>query len=73
MKQTRNIDEAALRVKVRARIDFLKESDAAIARLAGVSRPNLSRWLSGQKSFGLESLSRVLAAVGLSLEIGETK
>lgn len=73
MKKTLNIDEPALRAKVRANIERLNVSDAEVARLAQVSRPNLSRWLNGHKSFGLESLTRVLAAVGLSLEIGETK
>lgn len=65
------MDEDELRKRVRERIEKLGVSDSEIGRIAGISKSNLSRWLSGDKSFTIPTLARLLAAVGLSLMVEE--
>lgn len=42
-------------------------SIAALAELAGVWRPNLSRWLSGHRDTSLECAERTMHALGLEV------
>jgi len=65
------IDEAALRVKVAARMEQLKISQTDVAKLSGFSQGKLSAWLGGHKKIRLDSLAKILQAVGLGLLVQE--
>lgn len=66
-------NEPDLRVKVRARIAKLEITVTEVARLAGIHPVSASRWINGHMSLGYAPLGKVLAAVGLSLELREVK
>ena len=68
-----NLDEPKLRSKVLSRMERLKLTQTSLANLAEVPRENLCKWLGGHRSFSLESLTRVLSACGMALELREVK
>lgn len=66
------VDEDALRVRVSARMEALDLTQQQVARAANYPQSKLSAWLSGGgKKIRLDSLIRVLNAVGLGLVAAE--
>ncbi len=59
-----------LRLAIIARIVEIGITQAALARSAGVSRPDLHRWLAGRKpTVTVETLGRICAALGLAVQL----
>jgi plasmid maintenance system antidote protein VapI len=61
--------EASLREQVRAALAATGTSQAAIARRLGLTQKHLSHMLTGRASLTLPWAERILAAIGMHIEI----
>ena len=59
----------AIRDQVRAEMARKGWSQAALAREAGATQSQISRWLSGEKDVHLATLASVAAALGLEVTL----